>query len=209
MTEHTRDAVAAALLAALPAAVPGSSAELRGSLAAGTADEFSDIDLLWIVPDRDLLAALVAAEPAAATVAPVLWVRAHPDLARSARRRKLAVRFDGLPLFWRVDLDVRTAGIADDEGFDLDNPAARAQLTDPAAMALEDAVAALKALGRGDPDAAAGMLTRGYERLGSRFDGVAEVASAVRLAEACAILDPRLRPLAEAVRRHGAAIGER
>ena len=39
------------LLAALQGWVPGSRAQLRGSLGAGTADEYSDIDICWVVPD--------------------------------------------------------------------------------------------------------------------------------------------------------------
>ncbi|WP_413812412.1 hypothetical protein [Streptomyces sp. OE57] len=47
-------------------------------------------------------------------VEPVDSVRSDPDFHRSDRRRLLFVRFAGVPLFWRFDLDVRTASAADD-----------------------------------------------------------------------------------------------
>ena len=45
-----RARLVADLLAELAAAVPGSAALLRGSLAEGRADIYSDINLLWDVP---------------------------------------------------------------------------------------------------------------------------------------------------------------
>ena len=53
-----RARLAADLLAELAAAVPGSAAQLRGSLAEGRADIYSDIDLLWDVPDAAFDAAI-------------------------------------------------------------------------------------------------------------------------------------------------------
>ena len=46
-----RELLAAELRAALTAAIPGSQTGLRGSLASGTADRYSDIGLCWVVPD--------------------------------------------------------------------------------------------------------------------------------------------------------------
>jgi hypothetical protein len=47
-----RDKLIGKLLAALQGWVPGSRAKLRGSLEAGTADDYSDIDICWVVPDQ-------------------------------------------------------------------------------------------------------------------------------------------------------------
>ena len=46
------------LLTRLTAAIPGSSALLRGSLAECRAASYSDIDLLWDVPDAAFNAAI-------------------------------------------------------------------------------------------------------------------------------------------------------
>ncbi|WIY07041.1 hypothetical protein QRX60_25480 [Amycolatopsis mongoliensis] len=55
-------------------------------------------------------------------VQPVASVRFSPDFRHSPVQRLVFVRFEGVPLFWRLDLDVRTeaaddvpAPAADDE----------------------------------------------------------------------------------------------
>src|SRR4051812_7799398 len=50
-----RDAVASALLESLKTGCGGSDVALRGSLASGAADAYSDIDLTWVVPDGAFL----------------------------------------------------------------------------------------------------------------------------------------------------------
>jgi DNA polymerase sigma len=49
-----RERLASNLRAALTAVIPGSQIGLRGSLGAGTADRYSDIDLCWVAPDDTL-----------------------------------------------------------------------------------------------------------------------------------------------------------
>jgi len=81
MAVEQRKLVVDRLVGALEAAIAGSRVGLRGSLAAGTADQFSDIDLCWQVPDdrfADALAALPGALPTATT-------RVDPDLAQIGR----------------------------------------------------------------------------------------------------------------------------
>jgi len=46
---------------ALSSAIDGSRVEIVGSLADGTADPYSDIDIRWHVPDRDFERALATA----------------------------------------------------------------------------------------------------------------------------------------------------
>jgi predicted nucleotidyltransferase len=140
-----RAAVATVLCAALAASVPDSVASVRGSLATGNADPFSDIDLRWVVPDPAFAIAIERAWSTAETIGPLALGRLDPDLARSDRRRVLFLQYAHLPLFWRVDLEVRAASVAEADGYDDDNPAARAEHWSRPASALMNAVAALRA----------------------------------------------------------------
>jgi predicted nucleotidyltransferase len=194
-----RDAVASALLESLKTGCGGSDVALRGSLASGAADAYSDIDLTWVVPDGAFLDSVERAGQIANTaVGNLIWTRADPDLARSQRRRLLFLRFADLPLFWRVDLDIRAASIAADDRYDLDNPAARSDAWSRAASAFENAIAAVKELKRGRPDLAHGLLERGHARIESVPDArPADVAAALRLARVAAQRDPAIAPLVE------------
>ena len=55
----------------LTSSFPGSAALLRGSLAESRADLYSDIDLLWDVPDNAFSAALAALPVIVKAVRPV------------------------------------------------------------------------------------------------------------------------------------------
>ncbi|MHB6912042.1 hypothetical protein [Streptomyces sp. CB02959] len=211
-----RQALAEAVRAALERDCPGSRTLLLGSLAAGTADDYSDIDIEWVVPDRAFAVCLARAEGVLGRVQPVAEVRCDPDFRHSDRRRLLFVRFARLPLFWRLDLSVRTESVADHPDYDRDNPRARARDDEWSrpASALANAVGAVKALARHRPEEARGLLDRGFARIGEpheapeagerdgpgglRRGGAAEVA---RLARAAARREPELAPLAEQVVR--------
>jgi predicted nucleotidyltransferase len=52
-----RDQLVGQIISALTATAPLSRVELRGSISHGCADEYSDIDLRWTVPD-DLFGSL-------------------------------------------------------------------------------------------------------------------------------------------------------
>lgn len=180
---------------ALERACPGSVTRLRGSLAAGRADAYSDMDIEWLV-SADRFAACVRepgtvlreaaralreaygdawpGRPAPATaharavsIGPeyACAVRADPEYAHSPDARLLFVRFPGLPLFWRLDLMVLAEGGTAAGGGGRDAPEADWSLP---ASALENAIAAVKALARADPETAAGLLSRGLARLGER-----------------------------------------
>jgi hypothetical protein len=139
----TRDEAAARLLAALD------GARLRGSLADGTADEYSDIDLAWDGPAKRV------PELAERAIGPLLWARGDGDL--------LKLRFADLPVFLRVDVEV---------------PGADAFPDQPAQSAFENAVAAVKELRRGHPELARGLLERGHARIGSPGGDALELAPA-------------------------------
>jgi 8-oxo-dGTP pyrophosphatase MutT (NUDIX family) len=88
-----------------------------------------------------------------------------------------------LPLFWRLDLDVRGASARPDE------PRARGEDWSPAESALANAVAAVKAELRARPAEAAALLGRGFDRVGlppaegATHRRIAVLAAAVSAAE--------------------------
>lgn len=196
MTDARLD-LARRLIGSLSSACPGSTVELRGSLAAGTADEFSDIDLLWTVPDHFFGQARGSAPSAIASVAPLLSLRSDPDWQSSPSRRLLFARLAGVPVWWRLDLDVRTAGSDDADG--TPGPPADDVEWDSYESALQNALATVKAMGRGMEDQADDLLVRAYERIDldplrtSRKDRI------IGLAETIAGARPHLREFAEDV----------
>src|SRR4051812_48165606 len=116
-----RDELAARLRAGLEAVVPGSSTSLRGSLASRTADPYSDIDLCWVVEDESFATAVSGVPDIAAPGCAVSAVRIDPSLARSDRRRLIYLRMADVPIFWRVDLDIRARSVASDDHYDEGN----------------------------------------------------------------------------------------
>jgi len=142
---NERARLVADLLTELVAAVPGSAVLLRGSLAEGCADPYSDIDLLWDVPDADFNAAIVQLPVTLERVRSVASLRFDPDFQQSAKRRLVFIRFDSVPLFWRVDLDVFARSVGRDPDFDRDNSSARGTAWSLTESSLANAVAAIKA----------------------------------------------------------------
>lgn len=197
-----RATLAAEVRAALEGCCPGSHTHLRGSLAAGTADAYSDIDIAWVVPDTQFSASLSLAVSTLRRVQPVESVRTDPDFQRSDRRRLLFVRFAEVSLFWRLDLDVHTESVADNPYYDTGNPSARAREGDWSrpASALANAIGAVKAAARQRHDEARGMLDRGFARIGEEDRATGAWAYDVaRLAHAIAQRDSSLADLAAGV----------
>ncbi|MEV0490459.1 hypothetical protein [Streptomyces atratus] len=199
-----RAVLAQELLRALGARCPGSRTELRGSLACGTADAYSDIDIAWTVPDDRFDAAVAAAPEILAAVRPLESLRSDPDLQHSRKRRLLFAAFRGLPLFWRVDLEIGASSVAHRPDYDRDNPAARGDGWSRPASAPAHAVAARKAVLRGQTRIAQGLLERGFRRIDApetvSATGPGDWAAVItRLAEAAAAREPGLRPLADRV----------
>ncbi|WP_241562357.1 hypothetical protein [Streptomyces hoynatensis] len=194
--------LAAEVRVALVLGCSGSTAALRGSLASGAADAFSDIDVEWIVPDARFASCLSRAPEVLAAVRPVASVRVDPEFAHSDRRRLLYVRFAEVPLFWRLDLSVRAASVASDPDYDVGNPAARAaegEWSRPAS-ALANAVGVVKAVARGRPEEARALLDRGLARIGEPGTaGGAWPAEIARLARAAVRREPGLASFAAEV----------
>lgn len=135
-------------------------------------------------------------------VRPLDSLRTDPELQNSRKRRLLFAAFQGLPLLWRVDLAIGASSVAHLADRDQDNPAARGDDWSRPASALAHAVAATNAVLRGQPQAAQGLLERGFRRIGAP-DGVTGqwLADIGRLADAAADREPGLRPLADPVVR--------
>jgi hypothetical protein len=201
-TEDERAELASAVRAALERSCAGSRTRLLGSLAAGTADVYSDMDVEWIVPDASFAACVSRVGAVLRSVRPVEEMRGDPDYQHSDRRRLLFVRFEGVPLLWRLDLSVRAESVAEDADYDTDNPAARArdgEWSRPA-RALANAAGAVKAVARHRPDTARGLLSRGFARISEPADLTGSWPTAIeRLAHAAARHDPDLVPVAERV----------
>jgi hypothetical protein len=98
-------------------------------------------------------------------VHPLESLRLDRDFQNSDRRRLVFAQFAGVPLFWRVDLDLFAQSVHRDPNYDVHNPAARGSDWSATHSALMIAVAALKALLRGNPEAAGELLALGYERV--------------------------------------------
>ncbi|TDD74572.1 hypothetical protein E1293_29335 [Actinomadura darangshiensis] len=191
--------MAARVRGALERSRPGSRTVLLGSLAAGTADAYSDIDVEWVVPDSDFEASTAQAEAVLDAVRPVADLRVDPDFLHSDRRRLLFVRFRDVSLFWRLDLSIRAESVAGHEHYDRDNPHARARDDEWSrpASALANAIGAVKAVARGRPEQARGLIDRGFARIDADEQATgAWAADVARLARTSAARDPRLADLA-------------
>ena len=133
-------------------------------------------------------------QPCRTRCAAVLALRTDPDYSCSAARRVVFARLYGLPLFWRVDVDIRAGAAAADDRYDAGTPAARSDAGWwAAASAIENVVAALKAAARGQADTAEDLLRRGCARIGHDPGPATDLAAAVTgLADACAAREPGL-----------------
>lgn len=163
---NIRMSLAQRILAALENAVPGSQAVLRGSLAEGSADAYSDIDVLWEVPDESFQTAKDSIVAVLAKVHRVESLRSDPLFQNSDKRRQIFVQFEAVPLFWRVDIDIFARSIQRDFEYDLHNVGARGDDWSSTHSALMNVIAAMKALLRGKEEMARQLLVRGFERVG-------------------------------------------
>ena len=150
----------------LAAAAPGSEAVLWGSLAEQRADQYSDIDVLWDVPDALFGTCVATVRDILSTLHPVESFRSDPEWQNADKRRLFFVRFAAVPLFWRLDLDVYARSIYRDHTYDAGNPRARAYDWSWTESALANGVAAVKACLRHDEGEARVLLERAYRRVG-------------------------------------------
>lgn len=194
-----RATLARQILEALEAATPGSVARLRGSLAGGTADLYSDVDLLWEVPDENFQSAVARLPAILAGLGPVASLRSTPEFQHSDRRRLIFAQFRDVPLFWRIDLDVLARSVGQDYTYDLDNPAARGEDWSRTHSALMNAVAAIKALLRNREAQAEQLLVRGFHRAGHPVPEGAAQEQILKLVQGIAALDPARSDLARRI----------
>jgi predicted nucleotidyltransferase len=195
-----RARLVADLLSELAAAVPGSAALLRGSLAEGRADIYSDIDLLWDVPDAAFDATIAELPAILERVRQVASLRFDPDFQHSAKRRLAFVRFTGVPLFWRVDLDVFARSAGRDPAYGRDSPSARGTTVSLAESSLANAIAAIKAQRRGREKEATNLLARAEARVGVASPAVDPKSRIDLLLDAVAVKDPTVASLAADIR---------
>lgn len=138
---------------------------LRGSLAEGCADQYSDIDLLWDVPDECFQSSVENIAYILAEAHPLGSIRSDPNFQHSRKRRLFFINFCDVPLFWRVDLDVFAKSVCRDPLSDVDNPAAQGAEWSLPHSALANVVAAVKWHLRGDEVQAEELLARAFVRL--------------------------------------------
>ena len=147
------------LQSTLTAACDSSRVELRGSQARDEADLYSDIDLVWHVAAARFGPACDELAHTLGSIDRIESLRWGPEVD-DLRRRLVFVRFAEDPLFWRVDLEIQA-----EEDSMLRSPQPVDQPWSQTHSALMGAVAAIKALLRDDPAAAAGLVSRGFEKI--------------------------------------------
>lgn len=185
------------LLTRLQEAAPDSHVSLRGSLAEQRADVYSDIDVLWIVPDQGFLWYVTALTSILASVRSVESVRYDPEFQNSTKRRLVFVRFDDTPLFWRLDLDVRAQSINDVD--DCGNSMAIGTDWSTSESALANAVAAVKAHLRHNDRTARDLLDRAYQRVGLDTPNVGLRSLTLTLVRAVRLKDPKTTQFSERI----------
>jgi len=199
MDTKLRENLASKILGVLAQRVPNSIAVLRGSAARGETDRYSDIDVLWKVPDDHFADAVSQVGDTLSAVAPIESLRSDPGFQRSEKRRLFYIRFRNVPLFWRLDLDVFAQSVERDDAYDRTNLRARGSDWSPTESALMNVVAAIKAHYRDDDHRASELLRRGYERVGLKPRPESLRGEMLELIEGIRELDPETTPLVERI----------
>jgi len=199
LDSEVREALTRRILTAFEGAAPGSISQLRGSLADGSSDPYSDIDILWEVPDELFEVSVNRIADILATAHPVEFLRSAPDFQNSDRRRLFFVQFQDMPLFWRADIDVFARSVQRDFQYDVNNKAARGDDWSLTHSALMNAIAAVKALLRHEEDKARQLLVRGFQRVGLAIPKGDYWELILELAEGVATIDPTKAELARRI----------
>ncbi len=189
------------ILSCLEKAAMGSTASLRGSLAGEKADEYSDIDVLWEIPDAEFMVCMENMEEILSRILPVESVRSDPTLQLSKKHRLILARFVDLPLFWRVDIEACAESIHRDLEYDLNNPEARGSAWSLPESALMNAVRAIKGHLRHDNAEAKLFAATAYDRVGLEVPPLDVCGQILELCEQVKVLDIKTAPLAERVKR--------
>ena len=204
-----RDALTQRILTSLESAAQGSIAQLRGSLADGNADTYSDIDVLWEVPDNLFQVSVDRIGDILSEAHPVESLRSAPDFQNSDKRRLFFVQFQDIPLFWRADIDVFAQSVQRDFQYNVNNEAARGNDWSLTHSALMNAIAAVKALLRHEEDTARQLLVRGFKRVGLVIPEGDSQELILKLAEGVATMDSTKAELARRiVELHRHAFGQ-
>jgi len=195
-----RDKLAEDVLTLMHDSTTGSTALLRGSLAEQTADQYSDIDLLWEVPDDRFKMCVEGLRALLSKLHPVASVRSDPEFQNSDKRRVLFARVSGVPLFWRVDVEVFAKSIHRDPHYDAGNPNAQGTDWSLTESALMNAVAAVKAVLRNREDEAHQLLLRACQRVGLDLPSDRSVRELIlQLSAEIRNMDPPIRDLSDSV----------
>ena len=198
---NARHTLVQRLLDALRRASPASVVELKGSLAEGRSDQYSDIDILWETLDADFITNVNHIEETLSEVQPIESLRSDPNFLNSEKRRIIYVQFKDTPLFWRVDIAVFAQSIRRDPDYDLHNEAARGDDWSPSHSALMNAIAAIKALLRNRPCVASGLLERAFKRVNLAVPVSTPRESIPLLLNSIIGIDPKQRSLADRIEK--------
>jgi hypothetical protein len=153
----SRGEAAALLLDALAAACPAGDVGLMGSMAKPEeSDVFSDIDIRWTIPSEEASGQLQSLRLTMQRVGTVESLRVDPEERPDSRL--VFVRFQGWPLWWRVDLEIHSAGLGSAGVQDADP-------WSPHESACMGIIVTLKALARSRPERAEGLFVRALERV--------------------------------------------
>jgi hypothetical protein len=201
-----RAELAEKVLDGLRRASPGSRAEFRGSLGQGTADQYSDIDVRWEVPDADFPRCVAIVRSVLDGVRPVESLRSDPDFQNSRKRRLFFARFRNAPLFWRLDLEVFARSIGGDETYDVGNPNARGSDWSATESALANAVAAIKAHLRQDDQEAHSLVTRAYHRVGLSIPDLELAGLVLNLVDQVTSVDRKAAAFAKKIKKLAEAV---
>jgi predicted nucleotidyltransferase len=153
----SRDDAAALLLHVLSAACTAGDVCLIGSMARREeADEFSDIDVRWTIPPMQASGQLQSLRVTLQRVGNVESLRIDPEPRPDSRL--VFVRFQDWPLWWRVDLEIHSAGLGSlgVQGSDAWSP------SESACMGV---LVTLKAIARNRPEAAERLWVRALKRV--------------------------------------------
>ena len=203
-----RGGLASRVLDCLRGAAPGSTAKLRGSLAEGRADAFSDIDVLWEIPDEFFQETIARTSEILSEVRPVVSLRSDPDFQNSDRRRLFFVEFHGMPLFWWVDVDILARSVRGNLEYDRQNPAARGDDWSLTHSALMNVVAAVKAVLRNKEGEAEGIMARGFQRVGLTVPEGRARELVLKLTDSVTSIDPSMGGLVRRIEElHQEAFG--
>ena len=163
--------------------VPRSVVELHGSIATGSADEYSDIDLVWEIPDDQFDATVLCVEETLTAIQSVSAMQFDPLFQASDRRRRIFVHYCNLPLFWQVKLDIMAKSIQKNFDYDTENIYGRPRnRTLPNTyISLMDCIAAIKGLLRQDELLAAHLVSGAFQRIALPVTGVTTHERLLRL----------------------------